>query len=205
MAVKEHELQMVRCKISHDIELAKMAMENEAKIKIEAMRLQYEETRLRPEGKIQEYIAMMMDQLSIAQAERLELEKKLTVAKQREYDVKLKALEEEHVMEMDRFRMVTDSQIKLKNLEDEKDKNEKLLMVVATITEHSEKQAEIIETLSTDMKTLLSFKSQVIEDVEDIRKRLSNVDFKLNSLETCNSIIPPTFLICPKLKLERLN
>ena len=70
--------------------------------------------------------------------------------------MKLKALEEEHVMEMDRFRIVTDSQIKLKNLEleNEKDKNEKLLMVVATITENSEKQAEIIETLSTDMKTV---------------------------------------------------
>jgi hypothetical protein len=34
---------------------------------------------------------------------------------------------------------------------------------------------------------------------------MANVDFKLSTLETCNYIIPPTFLISPKPQIEKVN
>ena len=87
----------------------------------------------------------------------------------------------------------------------EKDKNEKLLNIVATLTENSEKQAEKIEALAADMKALVTFKSEVVVDIDELRKRMSSVDVRLNSLETCNAVIPPTFLISPQPQIEKLK
>jgi hypothetical protein len=42
-------------------------------------------------------------------------------------------------------------------------------------------------------------------DVDELRKRMSSVDVRLNSLETCNAVIPPTFLISPQPQIEKLK
>ena len=78
-----------------------MAMEFEAKLKIERMKLGFEneEIRLQSEAKSQYDITIMMEQLRNSQYEKLELEKKLAAdASNNEYELKRKAMEVEHLL-----------------------------------------------------------------------------------------------------------
>ena len=119
-ALKEQELRMVREKMSLELEIAKMAMEYEAKLKIERMKMEFEndEIRLRSEAMSQCNITIMMEQL---QSEKLEFEKKLAAdASKHEYEMKMKAMEVEHLkiklesdnkLEIDRLQILKENEI----------------------------------------------------------------------------------------------
>jgi hypothetical protein len=87
-----------------------------------------------------------------------------------ELDLANKAVEYEAKLKIDRLKMLFEREKEAMRLRSERKSQCEKRMIVTALTENCEKQADKIEVFAKELKALVTLDSEIIVDVDDIRK-----------------------------------